>query len=343
MKKMRNTLYVNQPDRYLSLDGENVVISVRNNELGRVPLHNLEMIVTCGYTGVSPALLGKCAGYGISIVFMTQNGKFLARVEGETKGNVVLRREQYRMADRESDRLLISKNIISAKIYNSRKVIERAIRDHALRVNVNILRQKSEYLHQAMLDTQSVDTIDSIRGIEGEAASVYFSVFDDIILQQKDDFCFEYRNRRPPLDPVNALLSLAYSMQTSQCAAALEAVGLDPYVGFMHTDRPGRKSLALDIVEEFRACLCDRFVLTLINKKLIQKEHFIYQEDGAVFLTEQGRRVFFEQWQNRKKEQVTHPFLNESIEIGMLPYAQALLLSRFIRGDIDAYPPIFWR
>ncbi len=343
MKKMRNTLYINQPDRYLSLDGENVVVSVKNNELGRVPLHNLEMIVTCGYTGASPALMGKCAGYGISIVFMTQSGRFLARVEGETKGNVVLRREQYRMADKEKECLSVSKNIISAKLYNSRKVIERTLRDHSLRVDVKRLKQKSEYLHQSMIDIQDADTIDSVRGIEGEAASVYFSVFDDMILQQKEDFCFSYRNRRPPLDPVNALLSLAYAMQTSLCASALEAVGLDPYVGFMHTDRPGRKSLALDMVEEFRASVCDRFVLTLINKRLIQKEHFLYQEDGAVLLTDQGRKVFFEQWQNRKKEQITHPFLDESVEIGMLPYAQALLLSRFIRGDIDAYPPVFWR
>ena len=341
MKRLNNSLYISQPDRYLSLEGESVVISFEEKNV-KVPLHNLEQIVTFGYTGASPGLMGKCAGNGISLVFMDRNGKFLARVEGEVRGNVLLRREQYRIADDAERSLKIAKSVILSKLFNSRWVLERAIRDHALRVDVELFKQKSEYLQTSIRSAESAEDFDSLRGIEGEAASVYFSVFDDMILQQKEDFRFQRRTRRPPRDRVNALMSFTYSLMTSGCAASLEAVGLDPYVGFLHTDRPGRLSLALDMVEEFRA-YCDRFSLTLINKKYVQAEHFDVREDGAVKLNDQGRKVFFEHWQKRKQEELVHPYLGEKVEWGMLPYVQALLLARYIRGELDEYPPFFWK
>lgn len=343
MKKLLNTVYVNNPDRYLSLDGENLVISQDGEEIGRVPLHNIERIMTFGHAGASPALMGKCARNGIELIFMSRNGHFLARVEGEVKGNVLLRREQYRYADDKARSLEIAGNIISAKLFNSRWVLERMVRDHGARIDTELFAKKSAFLSHSVKQARSAEDIDVLRGIEGEAASVYFSVFDDMILQQKADFSFKTRNKRPPLDNVNALLSFAYSMVTGMCTSALESAGLDPYVGFMHTDRPGRRSLALDLVEEFRSVLCDRFVLTLINKRLVNKDDFIQREDGAVILTENGRRSFFSAWQKRISEELKHPFIEEKVEWGMLPYIQAMLLARYIRGDLDCYPPFMWK
>lgn len=343
MKKLLNTVYVNSPDRYLSLDGENLVISQEGTEIGRVPLHNIERIMTFGHAGASPALMGKCVKNGIELVFMSRNGHFIARAEGEVKGNVLLRRQQYRIADNEKGSLEIAKNMISAKLFNSRWVLERMIRDHGARIDTDLFGKKSEFLNNSIKQARNCSDMDSLRGIEGEAASVYFSVFNDMILQQKEDFRFDTRNKRPPLDNVNALLSFAYSMATGMCTSALESVGLDPYVGFMHTDRPGRRSLALDMVEEFRSVLCDRFVLTLINKRLVSNDDFVKREDGAVLLTEDGRKNFFSAWQKRKSEELKHPFLEEKVEWGMLPYVQAMLLSRYIRGDLDCYPPFMWK
>lgn len=343
MKKLLNTVYINNPDRYLSLDGENVVISQEGTEIGRVPLHNIERIVTFGHAGASPALMGKCAKGGIELVFMSRSGHFLARVEGETKGNVLLRRTQYRFADDKERSLDIARNFISAKLFNSRWVLERVIRDHGARIDTELFSKKSEFIQGSLKQARNVRDIDSLRGIEGEAASVYFSVFDDMILQQKDDFKFTVRTRRPPLDNVNAMLSFAYSLTASMCASALESVGLDPYVGFMHTDRPGRCSLALDLTEEFRSVLCDRFVLTAINKRLVNSDDFVKREDGAVTMTENGRKQFLSAWQKRKYEELKHPFLEEKVEWGMLPYVQAMLMARFIRGDLDCYPPFMWK
>lgn len=253
MKKLLNTLYVTSPDRYLALDGENVVIICENQEIGRLPLHNLEGIVTFGYTGASPALMGACARNNIMLCFMTSNGRFLARVTGEVRGNVTLRKTQYRFSDNEIDSAKIAKNFIIGKIYNSRWIIERATRDHALRLDVEKLKKASAYLKNSMSYISTCDSLEAIRGYEGEAASVYFSVFDDLILQQKEKFYFKNRNKRPPLDNVNALLSFCYTMLANMTASALEVVGLDPYVGFLHRDRPGRISLALDLMEELRS------------------------------------------------------------------------------------------
>ncbi len=343
MKKLMNTVYLLTPDSYLSLDGENLVIRMQDGNERRLPLHNLEGVVAFGSRGASPALLGKCADYGIAFSFLSRSGKFLARTVGGVSGNVFLRREQYRQADSSECSLRLARNFIAGKLFNSRYVLERALRDHALRVDQQKLSSKSEFLADSIRAALDAPDTDTLRGIEGEAAQVYFSVFNELILQQSEEFEFNGRSRRPPLDRVNALLSFAYAISTSMCTSALECVGLDPYVGFMHTDRPGRCSLSLDLVEEFRAIMCDRFVLMLINKRIIAPEHFEQREYGAVLLNDDGKKVFFTQWQNRKKELVTHPFLKEKVEWGLLPYTQALLLARYLRGDIDEYPPLMWK
>ena len=343
MKKLLNTLYVTNPDYYLSLDGLNIVVNEKNNEIGRVPLHNLESIVTFGYTGVSPALMGECAKSNISLSFLSYSGKFLAGIHGGVKGNVTLRKEQYAISEDMVKCTIIAKNFIIGKIYNSKWVIERAIRDYSLRLDTEKLKQKSLYLSNSLRMIDEVNGLDELRGIEGEAASVYFSVFNDLILQQKEKFIFTTRNKRPPLDYVNAMLSFTYTLLTGMCVSGLETVGLDPYVGFMHQDRPGRASLALDLVEEFRAVYADRFVLTMINKKIVDDSDFITKENGSVIMTDDARKEFLKHWQNKKQEIIKHPFLDEKVEWGMVPYVQAMLLARYIRGDLDESPPFLWK
>lgn len=343
MKRLLNTLYVTAQNRYLSLDGENIVIFEKDTEIGRVPLHNLEAIVTFGYTGASPALMGACAQRNIGLTFLTGNGRFLARVTGETFGNISLRKEQFRRSENIEESMKIARNCIAGKVYNSRWILERAVRDYPMRLDVEKLKNKSDFLSSALLKIRACEDAATLRGLEGEAASVYFSVFDDLILQQKDDFRFRGRNRRPPLDEVNAMLSFAYTLLTSMCAGALETVGLDPYAGFFHTDKPGRKSLALDMVEELRGVMADRFVLTLINKRIVNKKGFNRKENGAVIMDEDLRKIFLTSWQSKKQEMITHPFLGEKLEWGMVPYVQAMLLARYLRGDLDEYPPFFWK
>lgn len=343
MKKLLNTLYVTLPDSYLSLDGENIVILDHDTEKGRIPLHNLEAIVSFGYRGVSPALMGACAKRNISLCFMSAQGKFLARVIGETRGNVVLRKRQYELSYEDDFCLEFAKNCILGKVYNSRWILERATRDHSLQIDVERVKNASMILKQALTNIQASEDMAQLRGYEGEAASTYFSVFNQLILQQKKDFIYSGRSRRPPLDNVNAMLSFSYTLLTNSIASALESVGLDPYVGYMHTDRPGRVSLALDLIEELRPVLADRFVLTMINKKMITKKDFTKKEDGAVLMSDNARKAFLVEWQNRKKEVIKHPFLEEKIEWGMVPFAQAMLLARYLRGDLDEYPPFFWK
>ncbi len=343
MRKLLNTLYITSGDYYLSLDGENVVIAQGKKEIGRLPLHNLEAVVTCGYAGASPALMEKCAAENISMVFLSATGRFRAKVTGKAYGNILLRRTQYRIADDEKRSLEIAVNFITGKIHNERSVINRAIRDYAERLDTEKLSRISEQLKESLQAVRKAEAIEELRGYEGEAASRYFSQFDQLILQQKSEFTFQVRNRRPPLDKVNALLSFTYSLLTGMCTAALETVGLDPYAGFMHTDRPGRCSLALDLLEELRAPYADRFVLSCINKRIVDSADFEQKENGAVFLNESGRKKFLSAWQNKKAEKLTHPYLQESIEWGLVPYVQALLLARYIRGDLDGYPPFFWK
>lgn len=264
-------------------------------------------------------------------------------MSGKTKGNVILRKQQYRNFMDDEKSLDIAKNCIIGKIYNARWVLERATRDHGLQVDVQKLKMSSEKLKNSLNYVRDCQSKEQLRGFEGEAAQIYFGVFDELILQQKKDFLFDGRNKRPPLDNVNALLSFVYTLLTNTITSALETVGLDPYVGCLHTERPGRVSLSLDLIEELRPVLADRFVLSLINKKIITKKGFKKKENGAVLMDDETRKLVLVEWQNKKKETLTHPFLKEKVEWGMVPYVQAMLLARYLRGDLDGYPPFLWK
>lgn len=343
MKNLLNTLYITMPDVYLSVSGENIVIKQDDSILARYPFHNLEDIVLFSYLGMSPKLIQKCMDYGIGICYLTPTGRFIARLRGQSKGNILLRRKQYRVADDENESLNLSKNIICAKIYNEKWTIERYIRQYAERIDIETLKRTSKYLTELLNRIIYVEDFEELRGIEGVAQVNYFKCFDQMILNQKEDFKFEVRTRRPPLNPVNAMLSYVYSILSNDVASALESVGLDAYAGFMHTDRPGRISLALDLVEEFRAPIADRFVLSLINMNQIKKNDFSYEDNGAVLIKEDSRKKIIQLWQERKKKTLTHPFLNEKIEWGLVPFTQAMLLARYLRGDLDGYPPFMWK
>lgn len=343
MRHLLNTLFVLTEDSYLALDGENVVVLQGDETLGRFPLHTFEGILYFGYKGASPALMGACAKNEISLCFLTPNGRFLARVCGETRGNVLLRKKQYAVSESDAESCLIARSMIAGKLTNARWVLERAARDHAMRVDVGKLKAASASLYDSAKLAAEAKERDLLRGIEGEAANRYFSVFDELILQSKEDFYFRTRNRRPPLDNMNAMLSFTYSILGNDCAAALESVGLDPYVGFLHGDRPGRTSLALDLMEELRPCFADRFAVSCVNNRIIKKAHFEKSESGAVAMTDAGRKAFLAAYQEKKREEITHPFLGEKLRWGLVPYIQALLLARYLRGDIDAYPPFIWK
>lgn len=343
MRHLLNTLFVTSEDIYLSLDGENVVANREKTVVARYPLHTLSAILSFSYPGASPALMGACARRGISLSFCTPRGKFLARVTGEANGNVLLRRTQYRVADDPAQSCAIACAMVFGKVHNARWSIERTRRDHRLRVDDQRLGEVSGQLKVMLPQLLQETDLDSLRGLEGAGATAYFGVFDQLILGDRSVFRFETRSRRPPLDPVNALLSFAYSLLSHDCASALESVGLDSYVGFLHRDRPGRSSLALDLMEEFRPCIADRFVLSCINNRVFEKSDFIYRENGGVLLSEGGRRTFLRRWQERKKDSLTHPFLSEKVPWGLVPYLQALLLARYLRGDLDAYPPFLWK
>lgn len=343
MRHLLNTLYVTTAESYLSLDNENIVINVGDTVAKKLPLRMFEQILYFGYKGASPALLGECSKRGISFCFYKPNGRFLTRVTANNNSNVLLRKEQYRISDSEEHSCIFAKNFIAAKIYNSRSILARARRDHALAVNVeNIATAEHEMLRLARLARNCTD-LAVLRGLEGEAASLYFAQFNELILQKKAFYKFNGRSKRPPRDAVNALLSFAYTILANDCAAALEGVGLDPYVGFLHRDRPGRMSLALDLMEEFRSVLADRLVLTLINNRMLNEKHFQLQENGAALLDEAGRKIFFEAWQKRKQDVVIHPFLNEKLPVGLVPFVQAQLLARCLRHDLDEYPGYLWK
>ncbi len=343
MRRLLNTLFVTSEDIYLSLDGENVVASRGKETAARYPLHTLSGILSFAYPGASPALMGACAQRGISLTFCTPRGKFLARVSGESNGNVLLRRAQYRAADDPLQSCRAARSMVFGKLYNARWSLERTRRDHGLRVDGERLGAVSAQLRELLPQAASETDLDSLRGVEGSGAAAYFSVFDQLILGDRPFFTFHHRSRRPPLDAVNALLSFAYSLLAHDCAAALESSGLDSYVGFLHRDRPGRTSLALDLMEELRPCMADRFVLTAINNRIFKPSDFDCRETGGVYLSDAARRVFLQRWQERKKEPLTHPFLGEKISWGLVPYLQALLLARYLRGDLDEYPPFLWK
>ncbi|MDY0104738.1 MAG: type I-C CRISPR-associated endonuclease Cas1c [Lentimicrobium sp.] len=338
MRKLLNTLYVTNPEAYLSRDGENVVVRVADIEKFRIPVHNIEGIVCFGYPGASPSLMGLCAERNIGLSFLTENGRFWGRVSGPVRGNVLLRREQFRMADDSNAALEISRIIVAGKIANCRNVLQRAVRDHGKEVNSQFLTDASVSLDVRQKQALRAENMDSLRGIEGDAANSYFGVFNHLIISQKDDFIFNGRSRRPPKDRVNAMLSFVYSLLAHETESALESAGLDPYVGFLHTARPGRASLALDLMEEFRPYLADRLVLTLINRKQVSPNGFKEREESGVIMDDETRKEVISAWQKRKQDEIQHPFLKESVPIGLLPYTQALLFSRFVRGDVDNYP-----
>lgn len=343
MRKLLNTLYVTSPDVYLSLDGENVVVFREEDILLRVPLHTLESILYFGYKGASPALMGACAQRNIRLSFLTPNGRFLAAACGRSRGNVLVRTEQVRVADDLQVRVSYARNFLFGKVYNARWMLERAVRDHGLRLEGTRVKQVSLQLAAALPEIRGCSDEERLRGLEGAAAEQYFGVFDHLILQNKEDFFFRGRNRRPPLDNVNALLSFVYTLLEHDCSSALEAVGLDAYIGFLHRERPGRTSLAEDLMEELRSVMADRFVLTLINNRLVSPKGFEKQESGTVRMDDETRKTLLTAWQKKKQEEITHPFLGEKIPWGLVPYVQAMLLNRCLRGDLDEYPPFLWK
>ncbi|MCX6067948.1 MAG: type I-C CRISPR-associated endonuclease Cas1c [Chloroflexi bacterium] len=342
MKKLANVLYVTSPEAYLSLDGENVVIKKDDHASTRLPLHNLENIVCFNYMGASPALMGACAERNVGLCFLTPNGRFQARVTGKVRGNVLLRKKQYDVSEKMTESVPVAASFLLGKISNSRKVLERAVRDHAMLVNSQAISTVSASLKETLGEIQACTSIGDLMGFEGSAAKLYFGVFDQLILQQRTEFTFKERSRRPPLDNMNSLLSFLYTLLTNDVASALEVVGLDPYVGFLHQDRPGRPSLALDLMEELRPVFADRLALSLVNRKQITGKGFSQKESGGILMDDDTRKTVLSAWQERKKDEILHPFLKERIPFGLLPHVQAMLLARFLRGDLDAYPPFFW-
>ena len=343
MRKLLNTLYVSSQGSYLHREGETVVVEREKQQVLQLPIHTIGGIVCFGNVLCSPFLLAFCAERDVSVSFLSEHGRFLASVRGPVSGNVLLRRQQYRMADDEKATQGIASNVVSGKLANCRIVINRTVRDHAAKVNVDALRKTSESIGKVIERIPRANDVDEVRGFEGQAAAEYFRVFNHLIVDQKEDFVFLERNRRPPLDEVNALLSFVYTLLAHDVRSALETVGLDPAVGFLHRDRPGRPGLALDIMEEFRPVIADRIVLSLINRRQIGKKGFTKAANGAVTMDDETRKTVLTEYQSRKQDEVYHPFIEETVPIGLLFFIQANLMARFIRGDIDGYPPFFWR
>ncbi len=343
MRKMLNSLYVTKQGAYLFKERETVCVKVDNEIKVQLPIHTLSSIVCFGQVSCSPFLLGHCAQNDIGISFLTEHGRFLAKVQGHTSGNVLLRRQQYRMADDETASADIASAMITGKIANSRHVLKRAARDHAHKLDTALIDQTCVALSSYIKRLSAPCNLDTIRGIEGIASNSYFQAFDQMILTDKDNFTFTTRNRRPPMDNVNCLMSFIYTLLYHDARTALETVGLDPAVGFLHRDRPGRFSLALDLMEEYRAAFADRLTLSLINLKMVNANDFNTSESGAVTMRDDARKILLIAYQKKKQEEILHPFINEKIPVGMVMFAQAQMLARYIRGDMDAYPPFIWR
>ena len=343
MKKHLNTLFVTTQGAYLAKERETVVVRVENETRLQLPIHTIGGIVCFGNVMCSPFLMGFCAENDVAISFLSEQGRFLARVQGPVSGNVLLRREQYRRADDMNSAAQMTKFILTGKLANSRAVLQRALRDHAPKLDAQAVANASQRINQSLESLQQDLPLNVLRGLEGEAAHVYFSVFDHLIVSQKDDFTFRERNRRPPLDRVNCLLSFLYTLLLHDVRSALETVGLDPAVGFLHRDRPGRPGLALDMMEEFRPFIADRLALSLINLNQVRANGFETMESGAVLMDDETRKTLLVAYQKRKEDEILHPFIEEKISIGMLFHIQALLLARYLRGDIDGYPPFIWK
>lgn len=343
MKHLLNTLYVTTQGAYLAREGETALVRVDGETKLQVPIHTLGSIVCFGQVSLSPPLMGLCAERGVAISFLTMYGKFLARVEGPVSGNVLLRREQYRRADDLTIAAELARAMVAAKIANCRTVLQRAVRDRPDDKGKAELSEAVEQLAQHLSDLEEPVSLDTVRGKEGDAARRYFAVFDHLITVQKNDFFFRERSRRPPLDNMNAILSFIYTLLAHDVTAALEGVGLDPAVGYLHRDRPGRPGLALDLMEELRPYLADRMALSLVNLQVIKGKGFKQTESGGVEMNDETRKAVLVAYQERKQEEIQHPFLGEKIALGLLPHAQALLLARHLRGDLDGYPPFFMK
>jgi CRISPR-associated protein Cas1 len=343
MKQHLNTLFVTTQGAYLRKDGQTVAVRIEKQTKLRVPLHNLDGIVGFGRVSISPALMGACADAGVAVSFCKENGRFLAAVNGFTAGNVLLRREQYRVADCPRRSLAAAQAVVIGKLANCRTVLRRAARETTDPSRTDALNNTATKLTASLQEAGKATTPDAVRGIEGDAAKLYFPAFNQMITVGEPEFQFAKRSRRPPLDPLNALLSFAYTILTHDVRSACEAAGLDSQVGFLHRDRPGRPGMALDLMEEFRPFLADRMVLSLINRQQIQAKHFVLRESGAVYLSDTGRKTFLTSWQQRKQETITHPFLNEKTTVGLLMHLQARLMARYLRGDLDTYPPFIWK
>ena len=342
MKKHLNTLFVTTQGAYLAKDGETVAVRIEKEVKLRIPVHTLDGIVCFGNIGCSPFLMGFCGERNVAISFLTENGRFLAKVQGPVSGNVLLRREQYRKADDQDVSAFLSRAFVSGKVANCRTVLRRAMRDHWEKFDTSAMTEAIDRLSAALERLKTNLDLDSVRGIEGDAAHVYFSVFDNLVSRNKEAFAFQQRNRRPPLDRMNCLLSFLYTLLLHDIRSALECTGLDPAVGYLHRDRPGRPGLALDLMEEFRP-LADRLALSLVNLGQLQEKDFTISEAGGVRMKDDARKTLLVTYQKRKQDIVEHPFLEKKMPIGLLFHTQSLLLARYMRGDLDGYPPMIWR
>ncbi|HOW97087.1 MAG TPA: type I-C CRISPR-associated endonuclease Cas1c [Kiritimatiellia bacterium] len=343
MKKLLNTLFVTTQGAYLCHEGESVLVRVENEVRLRVPIHTIGGIVCFGLVSCSAPLMGLCGERGVRITHLSERGRFHARVEGPVSGNVLLRREQYRRADQPEAASALASSIVIGKIANSRTVLQRAARDHEGKGGMDDIERVVARLGSLLKELENDIPLDNLRGREGEAANLYFGVFDHLITAQKEDFKFVARSRRPPLDNINALLSFLYTLLVHDASAALETVGLDPQVGYLHALRPGRPALALDMIEEFRPFLADRLALSLVNLRQVQAGGFVKSESGAVVMDDETRKALLLAYQKRKQEEIYHPFIEEDVPVGLLFHVQALLMARHLRGDLDAYPPFLWR
>lgn len=343
VKKVLNTLFVMTQKSYLAKEGESVVVRVDGQPQSRFPIHNLAGIVCFGNIGCSPFLMGHCANNNVSISFLTENGRFLAKAVGKTSGNVLLRREQYRRTDDPEHAGEVARNIVLAKVANCRAVLARGIRDHSEKIDTESIRKAYKRLTNIGRRLLKSDNTDYIRGLEGEAANTYFDVFSNLVTANHENFSFTERSRRPPLDRMNALLSFLYVMLAHDAESALECTGLDPQVGFLHRERPGRASLALDIMEELRPVVADRLALTLVNRQQITPRGFTIQESGTVLMDDETRKTVLQAYQERKRSELAHPLLKTKTQLGMVPYTQALLMARYLRGDVSEYSPFLWR
>lgn len=342
MKKHLNTLFVTTQGAYLAKDGETVAVRIDGEVALRVPVHTLDSVVCFGNVGCSPFLMGFCGERNVALSFLSENGRFLARVQGPVSGNVLLRREQYRKADDPSFSSRVAAACVTGKIANSRTILQRAMRDHPEKVDLQCLQESVDRLATALRRLQGDVTVDEARGIEGDAARVYFDAFDQLIFRDKESFFMRQRNRRPPLDRINCLLSFLYTLLLGDMRSALESVGLDPAVGYLHRDRPGRAGLALDLMEEFRP-MADRLALSLVNLGQMGPGDFTICESGAVRMSDSARKTLLVAYQKRKQDEMAHPFLEEKMSLGLFFHTQALLFARFLRGELDGYPPVIWK